>query len=158
MDDLKTFFPVLKKVLNRRGFRLGPATLQHMDMFFTDLLKHIFLAKGNGLGAPEVSRLLQWHQGLHYSFERLLAIKEYNTPEALRRFVLYTLLIAIFILSPEFARLGLMGSVGSFLIALMILVLNRIQELIEDPFGDAVDQIHFEFIDRIQKRLIRQNH
>lgn len=155
MDDLRTFFPMVKKVMMRHSFRLGPATLRQMDIFFNELLNYIFLAKKSGLGAPEVSRLLQWHQALHYSFERLLAIKEYNTPVTLRRFVLYTLLIAIFVLSPEFARMGWMGVVGSYLITFMILALNRIQAVIEDPFGDAVDQIHFFFIERIQERLTR---
>ena len=153
MDELRAFFPVVKNVLTKKSFRLGLSTLQHMDEFFTNLLEYIFMTRENGLGSPEVSRLLQWHQGLHFSFERLLAIKEYNTPITLRRFVFYALFVAIFLLSPEFARMGWLGAVGSFLVATMIIVLSGVQEWIEDPFGYGIDKIHFEFIDRIQERL-----
>ncbi len=154
MDELRAFFPIIQTVLSRRRFTVELSTLHTIDSFFTAQLKTIFEMHSSGLGDPELACVLQWHQKMRFSMERLLSIKEYNTPETLRRFVYYALLMTVIIMSPEFARLQWLGVVTAFLISFMIVVLVTIQDMIEDPFGKATDDIRFEFIGRIQERLI----
>ena len=87
--------------------------------------------------------------------QRLLSIKEYNTPVVLRHFIHTVLILAVFILSPQFASMGWAGVAVAPLATLMILTLLHIQDRIEAPFGKRVDDIHFAFIERIQERLLR---
>ncbi|MBF0589150.1 MAG: hypothetical protein HQL53_08485 [Magnetococcales bacterium] len=155
MDDLRTFFPVIHSVLNQKKFSVETTTLKHIDRAFKSQLKTILNLRNHGLKDPELACIMQWHQRMRFSMERLISIKEHNTPLTLRRFVYYALLVTVIIMSPEFAHLKWLGIVTAFLITFMVVVLVSIQEMIEDPFGKATDDIRFEFIGRIQERLMR---
>ncbi len=157
MDELRTFFPILQKTLSQKEFAVELNNLRQADQFFSNLIKYCFEARENGLPSPEVSRLLQWHQSMRNSIERILAIKEYNTPLTLRRFIHTAMVTTVLLLSPEFASMGWIGIVASILVTLMVQILSNIQEMIEDPFGEEVDDIHFEFIDRVRDRLVKQS-
>nr|CRH08105.1 Conserved membrane protein of unknown function [Candidatus Magnetococcus massalia] len=152
-QDFHNLFPVIKRSLSRNPEKMDAENLANLDHFFRRLINHMEEAREHGLSTPELARLQQWHQSMRFSFERLLAIKEYNTPNSLRQFLHWGLQLSMLILAPEFATMGWLGVPSSFLVAFMIVVLMDIQDHIEDPFGDNLDTIQFEFIDRIQQRM-----
>ncbi|MEG3640563.1 bestrophin family ion channel [Magnetococcus sp. PR-3] len=153
--DFHQLFPVIKRSLESKQASLNAENLRCLDHFFSRLIQHIEEARENGMPPPEIARLLQWHQSMRYSFERLLAIKEYNTPSVLRGFLHSSLQVSMLILTPEFATMGWLGVPSAFLVAFMSVVLMDIQDQIEDPFGQDPDDIRFEFIDRVQARMLR---
>ncbi|MBF0368842.1 MAG: hypothetical protein HQL52_05215 [Magnetococcales bacterium] len=155
MDAFRTFFPIARSVLIREERKVDGEDLRQIDDFFAFLLGEIFKIRQDGLSPPEIARLLHWYQGMQYSFERLLSIKEHYTPVILRYYIQTALITAIFFLSPEFAGMGWLGVLASVLATGMILALLTIQDMIEAPFGTGMDNIHFAFIERIQQRLIK---
>ncbi|MBF0186400.1 MAG: hypothetical protein HQL50_00570 [Magnetococcales bacterium] len=157
MDDLRTFFPMLQSVLSEQKSTIKLETLLITDRFFQNQLQTIFTLKQHGLKDPELACVMQWHQRMRMSMERLISIKEHTTPVTLRRFVYYALLVTVIIMSPEFADMEWFGVITAFLLTFMVVVLVTIQEMIEDPFGKAMDDVRFEFIGRIQERLIRRD-
>lgn len=107
------------------------------------------------LPSPEISRLHQFMAQIDFAFEKLAAIKEHRTPQMLRNFLKVTLALSVFVLAPEFADLGYWGIMMSVLITLLLMVLIAIQEKIEHPFDEDLDDVSLDFVDRFERRLER---
>lgn len=105
------------------------------------------------LRSPEVSRVEQFLAQIDFSFEKLAVIKEHRTPKMLRMFLYGTLGISVFVIAPEFADLGYWGVFVSGLITWLLMILITIQEKIEHPFGDDMDDIALDFVERFERRL-----
>ncbi len=106
-----------------------------------------------GLPSPEISRIHQFMAQNYAGFERLLSIKEHRTPKVLRSFLQISLVLSMFILAPEFANLGNFGVFLSGFVSLLLASLIEIQNKIEYPFQDDVDDVKFEFLSRFEKRF-----
>ena len=107
------------------------------------------------LPSPEISRLHQFMAQIDFAFEKLAAIKEHRTPQMLRQFLKVTLTLSVFVLAPEFADLGYWGIMMSILITMLLMVLIAIQEKIEHPFDEDLDDVSLDFVDRFERRLER---
>lgn len=83
----------------------------------------------------------------------MVSIKEYRTPKILRDFLKLTLLVSVFILSPDFAQIGWYGIIVSGLVAWFFTSLIVIQSQIEYPFRNHVDDFHDEYLDRFNDRV-----
>lgn len=105
------------------------------------------------LPSPEISRLHQFMAQIDFAFEKLAAIKEHRTPQMLRSFLKVTLTISVFVLAPEFADLGYWGIIMSMLITMLLMVLILIQEKIEHPFDEDLDDVSLDFVTRFEHRL-----
>ena len=105
------------------------------------------------LPSPEISRLHQFMAQIDFAFEKLAAIKEHRTPQMLRTFLKVTLTISVFVLAPEFADLGYWGIAMSMLITMLLMVLILIQEKIEHPFDEDLDDVSLDFVTRFEHRL-----
>jgi hypothetical protein len=129
--------------------------LADIDIFFNKISLTIesFRATKN-ITAPELACLLGWLEKMYSSFERLLAIKENRTPRTLRIFLDWALVIGVLILSPQFARLGLYGIFTSFLIMSFLIILIKVQKMLEYPFGKNMDHIDLRMRNKTFKRII----
>nr|ABK80638.1 hypothetical protein [uncultured marine Nitrospinaceae bacterium] len=106
------------------------------------------------ISAPELACLLGWLEKMYSSFERLLAIKENRTPRTLRIFLDWTLVIGVLILSPQFAKFGLDGIFTSILIMCFLIILIKVQKVLEYPFGKHMDHIDLRMRNKTFKRII----
>lgn len=154
LAELTDFFPELKKML-QHAHHLETEQLIPIDQFSKNLMQHIYLLKDDGMESPIISRMIHWHQEMLFSIEKLISIKEHNTPKMLRNFLNNCLMMSVFVLSPEFSTMGYYGIFSAFIVSIMIIALLAIQDAIEDPFISEVDEIHFRFIDRLKIRLGR---
>ena len=129
--------------------------LADIDVFFDEISMIIekFRATKN-ISAPELSCLLGWFEKMYSSFEKLLAIKENRTPRTLRLFLDWALVTGVLILSPQFATLGYYGIVTSFLIMGFLLILIKVQKVLEYPFGKNMDHIDLRMRDKTLKRIL----
>ena len=129
--------------------------LADIDVFFDEISMIIekFRATKN-ISAPELSCLLGWFEKMYSSFEKLLAIKENRTPRTLRLFLDWALVTGVLILSPQFATLGYYGIVTSFLIMGFLLILIKVQKVLEYPFGKNMDHIDLRMRDKTLNRII----
>ena len=129
--------------------------LADIDVFFNEISMIIekFRATKN-ISAPELSCLLGWFEKMYSSFEKLLAIKENRTPRTLRLFLDWALVTGVLILSPQFATLGYYGIVTSFLIMGFLLILIKVQKVLEYPFGKNMDHIDLRMRDKTLNRII----
>ena len=120
-------------------------------------LKHleaiVEILRTRDLPSPELSRLHQWIAQIYFSFEKLLTIKEYRTPVVLRMFLQFSLGLSVFVLAPEFAILGIWGIIMSMVVAFLLISLIEIQNMIENPFDNHIDDVQFEFLSRFSDRL-----
>lgn len=110
-------------------------------------------ARKEGMSAPEISRLQQYISMIHFAFEKLLAVKEVRTPIALKLFIYLTLPLSTLILAPAFAILWYFWLIVSIIVTFLLSLLLTIQNDIENPFGEDIDDIRFDFIWRFQERL-----
>ena len=128
-------------------------SLQKVDQSLNQFMVNIEAIRENGMLTPEVSRLLQWHQQVYLAIEKLLMIKEKRTPLSLRLFVAMVLVVALFVLAPQFALFGYYGVVSSAIVSTVMVLLIWIQNMLEHPFGNGVDDIEFRDVERFYKRL-----
>lgn len=153
--DLISFFKLLHKFLDEDTLKYeSEQKLAEIDIFFKKLIKTGEDLRDAGVPSPEISRILQWHQQMYFAFEKLLSIKEYRTPKTLRFFIAFALIISLFVLSPQFASFGYFGVFSAALVSLILVVLIKIQDMLEHPFGNDPDDIGFEFLERLEKRII----
>ncbi|MBT4259060.1 MAG: hypothetical protein HOD90_03995 [Nitrospina sp.] len=129
--------------------------LADIDNFFDEISLTIenFRVTKN-ISAPEIACLLGWLEKMYSSFEKLLAIKESRTPRTLRIFLDWALVIGVLILSPQFARLGLYGVFTSFLIMCFLIILIKVQKMLEYPFGKNMDHIDLRMRNKTFKRIV----
>jgi len=129
--------------------------LADIDVFFDEisLIIERFRTTKN-ISAPELACLLGWLEKMYSSFEKLLAIKENRTPRTLRIFLDWALVTGVLILSPQFATLGYYGIVCSYLIMGFLLILIKVQKVLEYPFGKNMDHIDLRMRDKTLKRII----
>ena len=125
-------------------------------MFFFDEISLIIekFRETKNISAPELSCLLGWFEKMYSSFEKLLAIKENRNPRTLRLFLDWALVTGVLILSPQFATLGYYGIVTSFLIMGFLLILIKVQKVLEYPFGKNMDHIDLRMRDKTLNRII----
>ena len=90
---------------------------------------------------------------MYSSFEKLLAIKENRTPRTLRTFLDWALVVGVLILSPQFATLGFYGIFASFLIMCFLIILIKVQKMLEYPFGKNIDHIDLRMRKKAFKRI-----
>ncbi len=128
-------------------------SLQQVDKSMNQLMGGIEKIRERGMQTPEVSRLLQWHQQAYLAVEKLLMIKEKRTPLSLRLFVAMVLVVALFVLAPQFALFGYYGVVTSAIVSIVMVSLIWIQNMLEHPFGDDIDHIEFRDAERFYGRL-----
>ena len=128
-------------------------SLRRVDHSMDQLTVSIEAVRRSGMSSPEVSRLLQWHQQTYLAIEKLLMIKEKRTPLSLRLFVAVVLVVALFVLAPQFALFGYYGVAVSAIVSMVMVLLIRIQHMLEHPFGDDIDNIKFRDIERLYGRF-----
>ncbi len=152
--DMVSFFKALQGFLHQYTRKEeSEQKLREIDVFFEKWIKTAEDLRKAGLASPEISRVLQWHQQMIFAFEKLLSIKENRTPKTLRFFIACALTISLFVLAPQFALYGYFGIFSASFVSLILVVLIRIQGMLEHPFGDDPDDVGFEFLERMEKRL-----
>ena len=128
--------------------------LSDIDVFFNEISLTIeSFRKTEKVSAPELACLLGWFEKMYSSFEKLLAIKENRTPRTLRIFLDWALVAGVLILSPQFATLGLYGIFTSFLIMCFLIILIKVQKMLEYPFGKNMDHIDLRMRNKAYKRI-----
>ena len=129
--------------------------LADIDSFFISISLTIeqFRKKQN-ISDPELACLLGWLEKMYSSFEKLLAIKESRTPKTLTIFLDWALVIGVLILTPQFAEIGIYGVFTSFLIMSFLIILIRVQKILEYPFGKNMDHIDLRMRNKTVNRII----
>ena len=128
--------------------------LFEVDSFFNEISLTIeSFRKTEKLSAPELACLLGWLENMYSSFEKLLAIKENRTPQTLRIFLDWALVLGVLILSPQFAQVGVYGVFTSFLIMCFLIILIKVQKMLEYPFGKNIDHIDLQMRKKAFKRI-----
>ena len=128
--------------------------LADIDIFFNEISLTVEkFRKTEKISAPELSCLLGWLEKMYSSFEKLLAIKENRTPRTLRIFLDWALVAGVLILSPQFATLGLYGIFTSFVIMCFLIILIKVQKMLEYPFGKNMDHIDLRMRSKAYKRI-----
>jgi hypothetical protein len=128
--------------------------LADIDAFFNEISLTVEnFRKTEKVSAPELACLLGWLEKMYSSFEKLLAIKEHRTPRTLRIFLDWTLVAGVLILSPQFATLGLYGIFTSSLIMCFLIILIKVQKMLEYPFGKNMDHIDLRMRKKAYTRL-----
>ena len=128
--------------------------LADIDVFFNEISLTVeSFRKTEKMSAPELACLLGWLEKMYSSFEKMLAIKENRTPRTLRTFLDWALVVGVLILSPQFATLGLYGIVASFIIMCFLIILIKVQKMLEYPFGKSMDHIDLRMRNKAYKRL-----
>ena len=128
--------------------------LADIDAFFNEISLTIeSFRKTEKVSAPELACLLGWLEKMYSSFEKLLAIKENRTPKTLRIFLDWALVTGVLILSPQFATVGFYGIFASFLIMCFLIVLIKVQKMLEYPFGKNMDHIDLRMRKKAYTRL-----
>jgi len=152
--ELRHFFHLIQVFLcEEAGTVKSREKLSEIDHFFEKIVETSEDLRSGGMPAPEISRILQWHQQAYYAFEKLLTIKESRTPITLRLFIGLSLIISLFILAPQFAQFGYYGVASAAIVSTILVILIRIQDMLEHPFGDDPDDISFEFSTRMEERI-----
>ena len=129
--------------------------LTDIDIFFNKISLTIeSFRTAKNISAPELACLLGWLEKMYSSFEKLLAVKETRTPRTLRIFLDWALVIGVLILSPQFARLGLYGVFTSFLIMSFLIILIKVQKMLEYPFGKNMDHIDLRMRNKTSTRIV----
>ncbi|MEC9423190.1 MAG: hypothetical protein VYC01_02465 [Nitrospinota bacterium] len=129
--------------------------LADVDKFFNEISLIIEKFRTTKkISAPEIACILGWFEEMYSSFEKLLAIKENRTPRTLRIFLDWALVTGVLILTPQFATLGYYGIISSFLIMAFLLILIKVQKVLEYPFGKNMDHIDLRLRDKTFKRII----
>ncbi|MEC7786406.1 MAG: hypothetical protein VX579_05600 [Nitrospinota bacterium] len=129
--------------------------LADVDKFFNEISLIIEkFRKTKKISAPELACILGWFEEMYSSFEKLLAIKENRTPRTLRIFLDWALVTGVLILTPQFATLGYYGIISSFLIMTFLLILIKVQKVLEYPFGKNMDHIDLRMRDKTFKRIV----
>ena len=153
--ELKEFFEKLRFLFHVDV--VGEETqkrLSDIDSFFNEISLTIeSFRKTEKISAPELACLLGWLQNMYSSFEKLLAIKENRTPRTLRIFLDWALVVGVLILTPQFATLGVYGVFASFLVMCFLIVLIKIQKMLEYPFGKNIDHIDLRMRKKAYKRI-----
>jgi len=128
--------------------------LLEIDTFFNELSLIIeSFRKTEKIGEPELARLLGWLEKMYSSFEKLLAIKEHRTPKSLRVFIDWALVVGVLILTPQFATFGIYGILSSIAIMGFLIILIKIQKLLEYPFGKYIDHIDLRLKEKAYRRI-----
>ena len=128
--------------------------LADIDDFFNEISLIVEkFRKTEKISAPELACLLGWFEKMYSSFEKLLAIKENRTPRTLRIFLDWALVAGVLILSPQFAILGHYGIFSSFLIMCFLIILIKVQKMLEYPFGKNMDHIDLRMRNKAYKRI-----
>ena len=128
--------------------------LSDIDAFFNEISLVIeSFRKTARISAPELACLLGWLEKMYSSFEKLLAIKENRTPRTLRIFLDWTLVAGVLILTPQFATLGVYGIFASFVIMCFLIILIKIQKMLEYAFGKNMDHIDLRMRNKAYKRI-----
>jgi len=141
--ELREFFEKLRFLMHVDV--MGEETkkkLLEIDTFFNELSLIIErFRKTEKIGEPELACLLGWLEKMYTSFEKLLAIKEHRTPRSLRLFIDWALVVGVLLLTPQFATFGIYGILSSIAIMSFLIILIKIQKLLEYPFGKYIDHI-----------------
>ena len=114
--------------------------------------------RGNGLASGECSRCNQYLSKMMVAFENVKHIYQYRTPNSLRAFSDFFILLLPLIYGPYFAHLAVDASDGleyvmPVLFSVVLVALDNIQAQLENPFdkiGD--DDIHINttlFLERL---------
>ena len=154
--ELRCFFEKLRFILHVDAIgEEAQKRLYDIDDFFNEIsiIIEIF-RKTEKIGAPEIACLLGWLEKMYLSFEKLLAIKEHRTPRNLRIFTDWTLVLGVLILSPQFAKIGIYGVFASFAIMCSLIILIKIQKILEYPFGKAIDHIDLRMREKASRRIV----
>ncbi len=155
-DELRGFFEKLRFLFHVDVVgEEAQKKLGDIDRFFNEmsLIIERFRSTKN-ITAPELACLLGWFEKMYSSFENLLAIKENRTPKTLRIFIDWALVAGVLILSPQFATLGYFGVFCSFVIMASLLILIKVQKVLEYPFGKNMDHIDLRMRNKTFKRII----
>ena len=153
--ELREFFEKLRFLLHIDVIgEEASKKLSDIDDFFNEISLTIeSFRKTENISAPELACLLGWLEKMYSSFEKLLAIKENRTPRTLRTFLDWALVVGVLILSPQFATLGFYGIFASFLIMCFLIILIKVQKMLEYPFGKNMDHIDLRMRKKANTRL-----
>ena len=91
---------------------------------------------------------------MYLSFEKLLAIKEHRTPKTLRIVIDWALVVGILILTPQFAKIEVYGIFTAFVVMSFLVVLIKIQKMLEYPFGKSMDHIDLRMREKASRRIV----
>tara|TARA_B100000686_G_scaffold338940_1_gene412209 strand:+ start:2096 stop:2845 length:750 start_codon:yes stop_codon:yes gene_type:complete len=129
--------------------------LSNIDAFFNEISLIIEnFRKTEKISSPEIACLLGWFEKMYLSFEKLLAIKEHRTPKTLRIIIDWALVIGILILTPQFAKIGVYGVFTAFIVMSFLIILIKIQKVLEYPFGKSLDHIDLRMREKASRRIV----
>lgn len=151
--ELRLFFTFLKIIFEKNESKVFDQDLRKIDSNITKITNHVFSLREQWLDSSMVARVMQWLEQLNFSIEKMITIKEQNNSATLKKIIHYSLFTAILILSPEFASMWAVWILSSILITYVIMSLAYVQDMLEDPFWSKVDDINFDFEDRVQNRI-----
>lgn len=152
-EELKKIQPAISKFLRVLWAKDQENGLHDVDVSFRGIMDISETLRKHDFPSPEISRIHQFLAQNYAAFERLLSIKEHRTPRILRVFLQVALMLSMFILAPEFANLGYFGIFLSALVSLLLAYLIEVQNKIEYPFQNDLDDVKFEFLERFEKRF-----
>ncbi len=117
-----------------------PEALQEVYRRFSTLSKSHEELRAAGMPANEVSRTNQYLRAVMIEFERMRAILEYRTPQALRAYSRVFLNGFPVLYGPYFATLAAdsvpaVGYLVAVLYSVVLVSLDNIQEALENPYG-----------------------
>ena len=153
-NELREFFEKLRPFLHiETTGEESKKKLAEIDNFFNVISLTIEELRKGGVQPPEIARWLGWMENIIIAFEKLLAIKENRTPKSLRFFIDWTLVVGVLLLSPQFAEFGVYGIWISIIIMMVLLVLIKVQKMLEHPFGKDMDDIDLRLKEKAWRRI-----
>ena len=154
--ELRDFFEKLRFLLHVDV--IGKETqnrLSDIDAFYNKISLIIeSFRKTERISDPEIACLLGWLEKMYLSFEKLLAIKEHRTPKTLRIVIDWALVVGILILTPQFAKIGVYGVFTAFVVMSFLIILIKIQKILEYPFGKFLDHIDLRMREKASRRIV----
>ena len=117
-----------------------------------------------GVSGSEISRANQYLKSIMLDFERMRNILVYRTPTALRAYSQVFLNAFPVLFAPYFANLSAnhftaLGLLVATFYSLVLVSLDNIQELLEDPFDDeGVDDVDLDVADEYAEIMTTTDH
>lgn len=146
-------FKWLQSLLYEKDDTLLKSHIIKVDTKISHLLQIGEKLREKWVPSPEISRIQQQIAEIRFSFEKLVSIREIRTPISLKLFIYLSLPLSTILLAPTFASIWYFGIFLSSLIAFLLSLLLIIQNDIENPFEEDLDDINFNFIDRFNERM-----
>jgi predicted membrane chloride channel (bestrophin family) len=149
-EDKKRIIDIIKSLLTSiKDYFLAPEEkraekLKSVYMVFSEISKSHEKLRENKVPANEISRANQYLRSIIIEFERMRNILQYRTPVSLKSYSTVFLNSFPILFGPYFAHLAgtfspLVGYIIAILYSLVLVSLDNIQEVLENPY-DAIGE------------------